>query len=153
MREGGVHCCVFALERANFADRADASLGDSPLQGCPESGVSRRPQANRFCRDLEVAPLSLGVFSGGPLVRESARLHAKLECAGETDLPYVVSENFSKPGNLLEAGRPLCVPLCGQRVGAKFCEPELQNALVQMHGDPLRGRRGSGRRTARLLFR
>ena len=28
---------------------------------------------------------------------------------------------------------------------AKFCE--LQNALVQVHGDPLRGRRGSGRRT------
>ena len=39
------------------------------------------------------------------------------------------------------------VPLCGQRVGAKFCEPKLQNALVQMHGDPLRGCRSSGRRT------
>ena len=32
-------------------------------------------------------------------------------------------------------------------MGAKFYEPELQNALVHMHGDPLRGRRGSGRRT------
>ena len=39
-------------------------------------------------------------------MRESARLHAKLECAGETDLPHVVSDNFSKPGKLLEAGRP-----------------------------------------------
>ena len=68
-------------------------------------------------------------------MRESARLHAKLECAGETDLPHVVSVNFSR-------GRapPRRVPLCGQRVEAKFCEPELQNA-------PLRGRRGSGRRT------
>ena len=120
---------------------------DCPLQGCPGSGGSRQPGASRFCRDLEVAPLSLGVCPGGPSVRESARLHAKLECAGETDLSHVVSENFSKPGNLLEAGRPRCVPLCGQRVGAKFCELELQNAPVQMHGDPLRGRRGSGRRT------
>ena len=41
-------------------------------------------------------------------------LHAKLECGGETDLPHVVSENFSKPVNLLEAGRPpslLCPPV------------------------------------------
>ena len=147
MRQGGVHCCGFALERANFADRADASSGDCPFQGCPGSGVSRRAGANRFCRELEVAPLSLGVCPGGPLVRESVRLHAKLECGGETDLPHVVSENFSKPGNLLEAGRHSCVPLYGQRVEAKFCEPELQNALVQMHGDPFRGCRGSGRRT------
>ena len=29
-------------------------------------------------------------------------------------------------------------------MGAKFCEPELQNALVQVHGDPLRRRRGRG---------
>ena len=54
--------------------------------------------------------LSAWGLPGGPLVRESARLHAKLECGGETDLPHVVSENFSKPGNLLEAGGPL--PLC-----------------------------------------
>ena len=95
--------------------------------------------------DLEVAPLTFGFCTGGPLVRESARMHAKLECAGETDLPHVVSESFSKPGKLLEAGRSSrCVPLCGQRVGAKFCEPELQNALVHMHGDPLRRRRGRG---------
>ena len=107
MRQGGVHCCGFALERANFADRADASPGDCPLQGCPGSGVSHRPGANRFCRDVDVAPLSLGVCPGGPLVRESARLHAKLECGGETDLPHVVSDIFSKPGNVLEAGRPL----------------------------------------------
>ena len=32
-------------------------------------------------------------------------------------------------------------------MGAKFCEPQLQNALAQMHGHPLRGRRGSGLRT------
>ena len=112
MREGGVHCCGFALERANFADRAGASPGDCPLQGCPRFGVSRRPGANRYCRDLEVAPLGLGVCPCGPLVCESARLHAKLECAGETDLPHVVSDNFSKPGKLLEAGRPpLCPPV------------------------------------------
>ena len=36
---------------------------------------------------------------------------------------------------------------------AKFCEPELQNALVQVHGDPLRGRRGSGRRTGSSSLR
>ena len=42
----------------------------------------------------------------GPLVCESDRLHAKLECAGETDLPHLVSENFSKSGKLLETGRP-----------------------------------------------
>ena len=29
-------------------------------------------------------------------------------------------------------------------MGAKLCEPELQNALVQVHGDPLRRRRGRG---------
>ena len=114
MRGGGVHCCGFALERANLADRAGASPGDCPLQGCPGFGVSRRPGANLRCCDLEVAPLSFGFCPGGPLVRESARLHAKLECAGETDLPHVVSDNFSKPGKLLEAGRPpppLCPPV------------------------------------------
>ena len=137
MRGGGVHCCGFALERANFPDRAGASPGDCPLQGCLGSGFSRRPGANLRCCDLEAAPTSFGFCPGGPLVRESARLHAKLECAEETNLPHVVSDNFSKPGKLLEAGRPSrCVPLCGQRVGAKFCEPDLQNALVRMHGDP-----------------
>ena len=140
MREGGVHCCSSALERANFADRAGASPGDCPLQGCPRFGISRRPGANRCCRDLEVAPLSFGVCPCGPLVRESDRLHAKLECAEESDLPYVVSDYEVAGGKA-----PLrCVPMCGQRVGAKFCEPELQNALVQVHGDPLRRRRGRG---------
>ena len=81
-----------------------------------------------------------------PLVCEPDRLHTKLECAGETDLPHLVSETFSKSGKLLETGRPLprCVPLCGQRVGAKFCEHESQDALVQVPGDPLRRRRGRG---------
>ena len=80
----------------------------------PRFGVSRRPGANRFCRDLEVAPLSLGVCPCGPLVCKSDRLHAKLECAGETDLPHLVSENFSKSGKLLETGctlPPLCPPV------------------------------------------
>ena len=144
---GGVHCCGSALERANFVDRAGASPGDCPLQGCFGYGVSRRPGANSFRRDFGMAPLRFGVRPGGRREREADRLHAMLECAGETDLPHVVSENFSMPGKLLEAGRTRCVPLCGQRVGAKFCEPELQNDLVHMHGDPLRGRRGSGRRT------
>ena len=90
---GGVHCRVSALERANF-DRSGASPGDCPLQGCPGYGVSRRPGANRFRRDLEVAPLSFGACPCGPLVREADRLHAMLECAGETDLPHLVSENF-----------------------------------------------------------
>ena len=143
---GGVHCRGSALDRGNF-DYAGVSPGGCPLQGCPGSRVSRQPGANRFRHDFRMAPLSLGVCPGGPLVRESDRLHAKLECAGETDLPHVVSENFSNPEKLLGAERPRCVPLCGQRVGAKFCEPELQNALVHRHGDPLRGRRGSGRRT------
>ena len=112
-------------------------------------GFLAGPGADLRCCDLEAAPISFGVGPGGPLVRESARLRAKLKCAGETDLPHVVSENFSKPGRLLEAGRsPRCVPLCGQRVGAKFCELDLQNALVRMHGDPLRGRQGSGWRTS-----
>ena len=126
---GGVHCCGFALERANFADRAGASPEDCPLQGCPGSGGSRRPGANlRFC-DLEAAPLSFGFCPGGPLVRESARLHAKLECAGETDLPHVVSDNFSKPGKLLDARRPSrCVPLCGQRVERSFA-----SLICRMH--------------------
>ena len=82
MREGGVHCCSSALERANVADRAGASPGDCPLQGCP-----------RF----------LGF------------------------LPHVVSDNFSKLGKLLEAGRPppLCPPVRtagvqpAQRAGAE----------------------------------
>ena len=108
---GSVHCRGSALERANF-DRAGASAGDCPLQGCPGSRVSRQPGANRFRRDFGMAPFSLGVCPGGSLVRESARLHAKLECAGETDLPHVVSENFSKPGKLQEAGRPrVCPPV------------------------------------------
>ena len=76
---GGVHCRGSALERANF-DRAGASPGDCPLQGCPGSGVSRQPGANRFRRDFGMAPLSLGVCPGGPLVRESARLHAVGVC-------------------------------------------------------------------------
>ena len=144
-RGGCVHSCGLALERANFVDHDGASPGVCLLQGCPGFGVPRRPGANLLCCDLEVAPLSFGFCPGGPLVRESARMYAKLECAGETDLPHVVSGNFSKPGKLLEAGcPPRCVLLCGQRVGAKFCEPELQNALVHMHGDPLRRRRGRG---------
>ena len=77
----------------------------------PGYGVSRRPGANLRCCDLEVAPLGLGVCPCGPLVCESDRLHTKLECAGETDLPHLVSENFSKSGKLLETRRPLrCAP-------------------------------------------
>ena len=69
MRGGGVHCCSFALERANFADRAGASPCVRPLQGCPGSGVSRRrPGANRFRRDLGVAPLSFGLRPTGARV-------------------------------------------------------------------------------------
>ena len=83
MREGGVHCCSSALDGANFADCAGASLGDCPLQGCTRFGVSRRPGANRYCRDIEVAPLGLGVCPCGPLVCEPDRLHTKLECAGD----------------------------------------------------------------------
>ena len=52
MRGSGVHCCGIALERANFVDRAGASPGNCPLQGCPGYGVSRRPGANRFRRDF-----------------------------------------------------------------------------------------------------
>ena len=40
---------------------------------------------------------------------EADRIHAMLECAGETDLPNTVSESLSKPGKLLEVrsvGRP-----------------------------------------------
>ena len=75
---------------------------------------------------------------------------------------------------LTKAGRlpPRSDPLCGQWAGAKFCESELQDAMVQasgalsadvdgarcfentglchvpkLHGDPLRGRRGRGWRT------
>ena len=43
-----------------LTDHVGASPGDCPLQGCPGFGVSRRPGANPRCRDLEVAPLSLG---------------------------------------------------------------------------------------------
>ena len=142
-RGGCVHSCGLALERANFVAHDGASLGVCPLQGCPGFGVSLLPGANLRCCDLEVAPLSFGFCPGGPVVRGSARLYAKLECAGETDLPHAVSDNFSKPGKLLEAGRPPAVSPCA-RVGAKFCEPELQNALVHMHGDPLRRRLGRG---------
>ena len=63
---------------------------------------------------------------------------------------------------------PRCDPLCGQRAGAKLCESDLQDAMVQasdalstvvdgacycentvpkLHGDLLRGRRGRGWRT------
>ena len=48
---GGVPCRVSALERADF-DRAGASPGDCPLQGCPGSRVSLRPGANRVRRDF-----------------------------------------------------------------------------------------------------
>ena len=78
IRGGGVHCCSSALERANFADRTGASPGDCPLQGCLGYGVSRRPGADRFRRDLGVAPHSFGLRPCGRLVRESDRLHAKL---------------------------------------------------------------------------
>ena len=73
----------------------------------------------------------------------------RLECAGETDLhARSVVEFFKARECCRRQGASRCVlPLCGQRVGAKFCEPELQKALVHMHGDLLRGRRGSGRRT------
>ena len=70
-------------------------------------GFCRRPGANRCCRDLEVVPLSFGFCASGPLVRESDRLHEKLEfgaegdriramleCAGETDLSRTVLESF-----------------------------------------------------------
>ena len=117
-RGGCVHSCGSALERANFVDRASASPGDCPLQGCLGYGVSRRPGANRFRRDFGMAPLSFGLWPCGRQVRESDRLHAKLEfgaeadrihamleCAGETDLPLTVLESvtgISKPGKLLE---------------------------------------------------
>ena len=84
----------------------------------PWFGVSRRrPGANRFLRDLGVAPLSFGLRPCGQQVRESDRLraklefgaeadriHAMLECAEETDLPITVLESVtgSKPGKLLE---------------------------------------------------
>ena len=110
--EGGVHCCSSALERANFADCAGASPGDCPLQGCPRFGVA----GQELIDVAAILRLLLSVLGSacGPLVRESDRLHAKLECAGETDLPHVVSENCSKLGKLLGAGRsPRCVSLCG----------------------------------------
>ena len=104
---GCVHSCGFALERAHFADHDGSSLGVCFLQGYPGFGVSRRPGANRCCRDLEVAPLSFGFCPCGPLVHQSDRFHAKLEfgaeadrihavseCAGETYLPHTVSESF-----------------------------------------------------------
>ena len=34
----------------------------------PRFGVSRRPGANRCCRDFEVAPLSFGVCPCGPFI-------------------------------------------------------------------------------------
>ena len=77
----------------------------------PKVWGSRRPGANRFRRDFGWLLSVLG----------SARVgHAKPKCAGQTVLPHVVSDKFSKSGKLLEAGR-----------GAKFCEPELQNALCR----------------------
>ena len=120
MRGGGVHCCGFALERANFADRAGASPGDCPLQGCPGSGVSRRPGANLRCCDLEVAPISFGFCPGGPLVRESARLHAKLECAGE-DLQHVV-RIILRAWEVAGGRVPPCVCRRVSGVEDEFCE-------------------------------
>ena len=103
---GFVHSGGFALERAQSAVQDGASPGVRPLQGCPGFGVSRRrPGANRFRRDLGVAPLIFGLRPCGRQVRESDRLHAKLECAGETDLPIKVLEcvtGISKQGTLLE---------------------------------------------------
>ena len=77
------------------------------------SRVSRRPGANRCCRDLEVAPVSFGVCPCGPLVRESDRLHAKLECAGETDLPHASVGEFFKAREFAggRAPPPLCPPV------------------------------------------
>ena len=107
-------------------------LPDCPLQGCTGYGVSRRPGANRFRRDFWVPPLSFGVRPGGRLVRESDRLHAKLEfgaeadrframleCAGETDLPSTVSESFSKLLEVRSVGRSARVER-GQRAEAGF---------------------------------
>ena len=105
--------------RAQIADTDSASLGVRPLRGCPRFGVSRRrPGANRFRRDLGVAPPSFGFRPCGRRVRESDRLHAKsefgaeadrihamLDCAGETDRPPTVLESITgatKPGKLLE---------------------------------------------------
>ena len=102
MREGGVHCCSSALERANFADCAGASPGDCPLQGCRVVASQELIDIAAILRLL----LSAWGSARGPLVCESDRLHAKVECAGETDLPHLVSENFSKSGKLLETGRP-----------------------------------------------
>ena len=63
---------VFALERAKFLPIVLMLLLEiCPLQGCPGSGVSRRPGANRCCRDLEVAPLS---FWGLPVWAIGARV-------------------------------------------------------------------------------
>ena len=39
---------------------------------------------------------------------------------------------------------PRCVPPVRTAGGGEVCEPELQNVLVQVHGDPLRRRRGRG---------
>ena len=118
-RGGCVHSSGFALERAQSVVQDGASPDVRPLQGCPWFGVSRRRQgANRFLRDLGVAPLSFGLRPCGQQVREFDRLHAKLEfgaeagrihtmleSAGETDLPITVLESvtgISKPGKLLE---------------------------------------------------
>ena len=129
---GGVHCRGSALERANFVDRAGASPGDCPLQGCPGSRVSRWPGANRFRRDFGMAPLRFGERLGGRRVRESDRLHAKfelgaetdrlhamLECAGETDLPNTVSESFLKLLEVRSVGRSVRVERV-QRAEAGF---------------------------------
>ena len=94
-----------------------AAQGRHPAVTCKRSWDSSGGSRRDFlvgCPLATAALFSCSVSSCRWLqpVREPDRSHAKLECAGDTDLPHVVSENFSKPGCCWRQGASPAVSPC-----------------------------------------